>query len=480
VVVVDMVIFKRVIPVVQITLLLLGAVFAQLSSADELRVIATIKPVHSILSGLMAGIEQPQLLIEQSPYRFKPDATIQTKLAQSDLVVWVGPELESSLQSAISALPANVPVIELLSNPNLKILSKRYDDDRRDPYFWLDTRNALILVDELALALIDIDPVRAHLYKKNRRDVRLLLRKLDRELEYGYRGLQGGVGYQYHDTQQYFEQAYALKTGGELLENPDSVVDATKLLKVRSQLANGDFNCLLTERDMSASNLDLLVPENSSQVWELDSLGLQFEAGADLYIKMMEHNSSVIKQCVKVSSDALERIDSALAEEQAGMLDDGRYIMINHLGEVVTELDMLGKYQLLFFGYTSCPDVCPLSLHTLTAALDKLGDDAGQFQAYFISVDPERDDVMTMRRYVEYFDNKIIGLTGQQAMLQQITKRYRVKYRRVYDDLKNQEDYQMDHTAGLFVVAPDGQFITKLAHGISASNMANALKVIVK
>ena len=249
---------------------------------------------------------------------------------------------------------------------------------------------------------------------------------------------------------------------------------------MRSQLANGDFNCLLTERDMSASNLDLLVPENSSQVWELDSLGLQFEAGADLYIKMMEHNSSVIKQCVKVSSDALERIDSALAEEQAGMLDDGRYIMINHLGEVVTELDMLGKYQLLFFGYTSCPDVCPLSLHTLTAALDKLGDDAGQFQAYFISVDPERDDVMTMRRYVEYFDNKIIGLTGQQAMLQQITKRYRVKYRRVYDDSRNREDYQMDHTAGLFVVAPDGQFITKLAHGISASNMANALKVIVK
>ncbi|NOR51140.1 MAG: zinc ABC transporter solute-binding protein, partial [Gammaproteobacteria bacterium] len=362
--------FKKIALIIQATLFLLGTVFAQYSNADELKVIATIKPIHSILAGLMEGIEQPQLLIDESPYRFKPDATIQTRLAQSDLIVWIGPELEASLQAPLSTLPAKVKVIELLSNPSLKILSKRYDDNRRDPYFWLDTRNALILVDELALALIDVDPVRSHLYKKNRRNVRLLLRKLDRELEYGYRGLQDGVGYLYHDTQQYFEQAYALKTGGELLDTPDAVADAAKLIKLRSQLAEGDFNCLLTEKNMPNRYLDLLVPQNSSQVWELDSLGQQFEAGADLYIKMMEYNSSVIKQCLKVNGGTLERIDSALAEKQAGVSDVGRFIMINHLGEVVTERDMRGKYQLLFFGYTSCPDVCPLSLHTLTSALD--------------------------------------------------------------------------------------------------------------
>jgi len=473
--------FKETTSIANIVLLLVGFLFTQISSADELKVIATIKPVHSILAGLMAGIEQPQLLIQQSPHNFKPDSSVKTQLDQSDLVVWVGPELEKSLQSSIEGLPADVRVIELLSNPNLKILSKRYNDNRRDPYFWLDTRNVLILVDELALILIDVDPIRTHLYKKNRRNVRRLLRKLDRELEYGYRGLQGGVGYLYHDTQQYFEQAYALKTGGELLDNPDSIVDATKLLKVRSQLANGDFNCLLTEREMSDSHLNLLVPGNSSQVWQLDSLGLQFEAGADLYIKMMQYNSSVIKQCLKVNEDGLKRIDSVAVGDGGGISKDGRFIMINHLGEVVTERDMLGKYQLLFFGYISCPDVCPLSLHTLTAAIDELGDDAKQFQAYFITVDPERDDVITMHRYVDYFENKIIGLTGQQPMLKQMAKQYRVKYKRVYDaDPKNRGNYQMDHTAGLFVVAPDGEFITKLAHGISSSSMANALRVIVK
>lgn len=471
---------KRTQSIVQIALLLFSAIFSQFSSASELKVIATIKPVHSILTGLMAGIEQPQLLIDASPYLFKPDASTRTNLANSDLVFWIGPELEASLQATISSLPAKVKVIELLSNPNLKILSKRYDDNHRDPYFWLDTRNALILVDELALALIDVDPIRTHLYKKNRRNVRQLLRKLDRELEYGYRGLQGGVGYQYYDTQQYFEQAYALKTGGELLDNVNSTVDAAKLLKVRTQLSEGVFDCLLTERGMADLYLELLVPKDSRKVWQLDSLGQQFEPGADLYMKMMKYNSSVIKQCFKVNIDSLERIDTAQSKERADAQDKGRFIMINHLGSVVMQKDMLGKFQLLFFGYTSCPDVCPLALHTLTSALELIGEDAKKFQAYFITVDPARDDVMTMRRYVDYFDNRVIGLTGQQPMLKQMARHYNVKYKRVYADKNDQGNYQMDHTAGLFVIDPEGQFVTKLAHGISADTMAKALSVIVK
>lgn len=473
-------VFKKFAAIAQVVLLMLTLAYAQSSSADELKIIATIKPVHSILAGLMVGIEQPQLLIDESPYHYKPDSGAHQLLSESDLVVWVGPELEASLKTPLSSLPKTVKVIELLSNPDLKILSKRYDDNRRDPYFWLDSRNTLILLDVLAQALIDIDPVRTHLYTRNRRAVRKELRHFDRQLEYGYRGLQGGIGYLYHDTQQYFEQAYALKTGGELLDSPNGTVEAKKLLKIRSQLANDDFDCLLTERNMPDSYLNLLLPENSSKVWQLDSLGQQFEAGPNLYIQLMKHNSSVIKQCLKVNSGSVNRIDSALTKELSENADVGRFMMINHLGELVTEMDMRGKYQLLFFGYTSCPDVCPLSLHTLSAALDELGDRAKLFQAYFITVDPERDDIITMRRYVDYFENKIIGLTGQQPMLKQMAKHYRVKFKRVYDGSKDKDNYQMDHSAGLFVVAPDGQFITKLAHGISSETMSRALTAIVK
>jgi len=469
---------NRTTSIVRAIILLLGILAAPLSSADELKIVVSIKPIHSIVSGLMAGIEQPHLFIEGSPFEFQTDSRQQQELSNSDLIIWVGPELEGSLQPLLSSLPSKVKVIELLSNPNLKILSKRYDDSRRDPYFWLDSRNVLILLDELANALIDIDPVRSHIYVRNRKKVREVLRKFDHQLEYGYRGLQGGIGYLYHDTLQYFEQAYALKTGGELLDTPDAQLDTQKLLKVRSQLSDGDFDCLLTERGLPENQLELLVPAGGNQIWQLDSLGLQFEAGADLYINMMQYNSAVIKQCLKINS-GLERIDSASISDSGEIDDEGRFILLNHLGELVTEKDMLGKYQLLFFGYTSCPDICPLSLHTLTMALGELGDDEKKFQGYFITVDPERDGVDTMRRYVDYFENRIIGLTGQTAMLRQVAKHYNVKYQKVYSD-DNRDEYQMDHTAGLFVIAPDGQFITRLAHGISSSTMANALRTIVK
>ena len=447
-----------------------------LTHAAELRVVATIKPIHSLLAGLMNGIEPPHLLIEGSPTRFKIDPEQLSVLENSDLIIWVGPELEYSLQKTLTALPEHVQIVELLSSPNMKILSKRDDDTLRDPYFWLDIRNTLILLDDLAQRLIDIDPVRAHLYINNHREIRIRLRRMDREFEYGFRGLQAGVGYQYHDTQQYFEQAYALKTGGELLANPEDSVDSKKLIQLRSQLAEGRFNYLLTERGMSQSHLPLLLSEQGQQSQQLDSMGVGFKPGQDLYFELLRHNASVIKGCYKLNNGGLDQIVDVSRTSFAGDFDRGRFIMINHHGDEVRERDMHGKYQLLFFGYTSCPDICPLSLQTLSHALKKLGEQSKSFQPYFITVDPERDDVNAMRQYVHYFADNIIGLTGSQVMLKQMAQIYGVKYQRVYSDRKDRKNYQMDHSAGLIVVAPDGSFVTKLAHGISSTAMAQELK----
>ena len=469
---------RRVCWLLTLALWLLSLATVSVATAAELRVVATIRPVHSLLSALMVGIEPPQLLIDGSPHLFKADSETQRVLAASDVIVWVGPELEGSLQATIAGLGDGVRVVELLSNPNLKILSKRDDEGQRDPYFWLDSRNALILLDDLAQLLIDIDPVRAHLYISNHRQMQARLRRLDREFEYGYRGLQEGLGYQYHDTQQYFEQAYALRMGGRLLPHPHAVADAKELLRLRSQLASGQLGCLLTERGMPDSNLSLVVPEGETRIWQLDSLGLQFTPGPELYPALMRYNSSVMQRCYPLNQGGLDPI-TPVAVAPAVIDGPGRFIMINQLGEVVTAQDMLGSYQLLFFGYTSCPDICPLSLQTLTHALAQLGALAAQFQPYFVTVDPERDDVATLYRYVRYFDERIIGLTGSQAMLKQMAQHYGVHYRRVAGETPASADYQMDHSAGLWVVAPDGTLITKLAHGISATDMALALRALV-
>ncbi len=282
-------------------LLLAGGV----SHADGFSVVVSIKPVHSILSGLMKDSAEPVLLIDgdETPYDFELNAQQEAALADADLVIWVGPELERSLQPSIQKLDPKIKVMELLSSEALKILPSRKQDGTRDPFFWLDDRNAMILLDELALALIAADPSRSHIYARNRREMLKPLKKIDREYEYGYRGLKAGLSVQYFDTLQYFEQAYALTTLDTVDASPYEKGDVASLLKVRERLINREATCLFTEKGMHPDNLSLLVEGQNVNVGELDSLGIQFEAGPELYLRLMQYNTDTIKRCLNADMD---------------------------------------------------------------------------------------------------------------------------------------------------------------------------------
>ncbi len=170
-------------------------------------------------------------------------------------------------------------MLTLLDSLDLKILPSRWNEAERDPYFWLDSRNALILIDVLTKMLMDMDYSRAHLYKRNRDALFKKVAKLDRRLEYGYRGLKGGVVLAYYDTQQYFEQAYALKLGGVLSPSPRVPVSAATLIKERNKLKEGWYACLLTEAKMKMPELQLLISGVDINRVELDSFGSTLEPG---------------------------------------------------------------------------------------------------------------------------------------------------------------------------------------------------------
>ncbi|MBA1331361.1 electron transporter SenC, partial [Candidatus Endoriftia persephone str. Guaymas] len=112
-----------------------------------------------------------------------------------------------------------------------------------------------------------------------------------------------------------------------------------------------------------------------------------------------------------------------------------------------TQEDFLGSYSLLYFGYTYCPDVCPTSLQVLSLALDMLGDRADGIKPYFITIDPERDTVKVMRNYVEYFNPRLVGLTGSKEMIERVAQEFKVKYEKVTEDAPSPELYLMDHSA---------------------------------
>ncbi|XP_020539968.1 protein SCO1 homolog 1, mitochondrial isoform X2 [Jatropha curcas] len=135
----------------------------------------------------------------------------------------------------------------------------------------------------------------------------------------------------------------------------------------------------------------------------------------------------------------------------------GPFNLINHDGKNVTEKDFMGKWTLIYFGFTHCPDICPDELQKLAAAVDKIKEKAGfEIVPLFISVDPERDTVEQVREYVKEFHPKLIGLTGDPDEIRKAARAYRVYYMKTAEE---DSDYLVDHSIVMYLMGPDMQFV---------------------
>jgi len=454
-------------------------------AAEAPKVVVSIKPIHSLVAGLMENVAEPTLLIDSgSPLTYRPTAVQQARIAEADLVFWVGPELEQGLAEALPGIQSRGRVLALLDNQNLKILSAPGNPDLRDPFFWLDTRNALILLDEIAQLLVEMDPGREHLYMQNRERMRTVLSSLDWELEVSYRALKSGRVYLYDPTQQYFAQAYAMRSAGSLNAMPGGPTDAASLLKARATLGSGEATCLLYEATFPADNLGLLQIEGVQQV-QLDSFGSALEPGPALYPDMMRGQFKAIAGCFGEEAPAIGGgkghtvLEDTVAAVPSAQLV-GRYMLLDQNGALVTDETFLGSYQLIYFGYTFCPDICPTSLQVMAAGLSGLGKKAERIQPLFITVDPERDTPPVMRQYVSYFHPRLVGLTGTPEMIKRVAEQFRVRYEKYLPEGAPADRYSMDHTASLYLLGPDGVFITKFAHGITAQQLATELDQLIQ
>jgi protein SCO1/2 len=157
----------------------------------------------------------------------------------------------------------------------------------------------------------------------------------------------------------------------------------------------------------------------------------------------------------------------------------GPFVLVNQDGKTVSEADFKGKYMLIYFGYTYCPDVCPTSLTTMGDALDMLGDKAEDITPVFITVDPERDDPEALKMYVEYFHPRLVGLTGSVDQVMTAAKAYKAYFSK-FGDGYGDDDYTMDHSSITYLIAPDGNFVTHFGHGVEAEPMAEKLLEVLK
>ncbi len=149
----------------------------------------------------------------------------------------------------------------------------------------------------------------------------------------------------------------------------------------------------------------------------------------------------------------------------------GRFILWDYYRNVVTDQDFRGKFLLIFFGYTYCPDVCPTTLQEISEVMDILGDKGKDVQPLFISVDPERDTPKVLREYLSNFHKKILGLTGTKVAIESVTKKFRVRYEKV-ESKPGDPDYTVDHTAAVFFMGPQGEYLGRFGYGTPAKKIA--------
>jgi protein SCO1 len=150
-----------------------------------------------------------------------------------------------------------------------------------------------------------------------------------------------------------------------------------------------------------------------------------------------------------------------LNDNSGGPSIGGPFALTDGNGKTVTDRDFRGKYLLVYFGYTFCPDVCPTTLNEVAEAMDRLGPKADRVQPLFISVDPQRDTPAVIKQYVGSFTPRLIGLTGTPDEIAKVAKEYRVYYA-VHRTGGGPNDYTVDHSSILYLMGPNGKFLAPI------------------
>ena len=154
-----------------------------------------------------------------------------------------------------------------------------------------------------------------------------------------------------------------------------------------------------------------------------------------------------------------------------------RYLLQDINGRSVTNEDFRGRFQLIAFGYTYCPDICPTTLVEMAAILKQLGDQADRLQPIFVTVDPERDSAKVLKTYTEFFDPRILGLTGSPALVRRAADNFKIRYAKVREP--GAENYAVDHSAGMILLGPDGAFIKKFAFATPVDQISAQLREVI-
>lgn len=168
--------------------------------------------------------------------------------------------------------------------------------------------------------------------------------------------------------------------------------------------------------------------------------------------------------------------ESAPAPGGSSVNIGGPFTLTDQTGATVTDKTYDGSYRLIYFGYTFCPDACPTELGVMAQAIEEMGPAGQKVQPIFITIDPDRDTVQQLKTYVPLFDKRLVGLTGTPQQVAAVAKEYKVYYSKADQPGVDAKSYGMNHSSFVYLMDPDGKFLTVFSSDTGSDKMAAEIK----
>ncbi|MBS0286531.1 MAG: zinc ABC transporter substrate-binding protein [Proteobacteria bacterium] len=278
------------------------------------KVVVTIKPLHGLVSAIMQGVAEPALLLPDnaSPHTFALKPSNWQQLQKATLIMWVGPSLELFMQAPLKEIKPQYGVITLMEIPTLTLLPQRnsrqwqhaHEEDHEhashmiDPHFWLDTDNAVKVIDYVENYLSKIDNENAIVYKKNASTLRDDIIKLKSTLNQKLQPVHDKPFLVYHDGYQYFEKEFNLNAVGTFILNPHVPQSAKGLYEAKTLIHDKGVKCVFRETEFYDTNIERLLSEAGVKFTELDPLGARVKAGPGAYQEILLNLAQNMQSCL--------------------------------------------------------------------------------------------------------------------------------------------------------------------------------------
>lgn len=286
------------------------------------RVVVSLKPLHSLVAGVMDGIGSPSLLVTggASPHGTTLRPSEARALSEAALVFWVGPQLEAFLARPLRTLVTGGRVITLTEAPGMRLLPAReggvweaHDSARGgteggarkaregelDLHLWLDPENAKRIVEIAAAELSRADAANAARYRSNGTALAQRIDALDRELRDRLAPVARRPYVVFHDAYQYFERRYGLNAAGSITVSPERAPGARRLREIREKVATLGATCVFSEPQFEPALVAAVTEGNMSGTGVLDPLGTDLPAGPEAYFALMRGLATALENCLK-------------------------------------------------------------------------------------------------------------------------------------------------------------------------------------